>query len=46
MEGWPTSASAQQPRAGVVTTLRGVATVARLAISREIPLKFKDSVFL
>ena len=41
---WPTLALAQSPKAGVVTTLHGVATVARLAAPPEIPLRFKDDV--
>ncbi len=42
---WPTLALAQQPKAGVVTTLQGEATVARAAVPQPIPLKFKDDVF-
>lgn len=38
-------ALAQQPKAGVVTTLQGQATVARPVIPQPIPLKFKDDVF-
>jgi len=41
---WPAFALAQQSAAGVVTTLQGVATVARAAVPQEIPLKFKDDV--
>ncbi|MFQ5899463.1 MAG: FecR domain-containing protein, partial [Candidatus Methylomirabilia bacterium] len=43
---WPTSVLAQLSRAGVVTTIHGVATVARVAMPREIPLKFKDDLFV
>ncbi len=42
---WPTLALGQQTTAGVVTTLQGVATVARAALPQETPLKFKDDVF-
>ena len=41
---WPISALAQEPKAGVVTTLQGAATVARVPLPQEIPLKFKDDV--
>jgi len=42
---WPAFALAQQSPAGVVTTLHGLATVARTAVPQEVPLKFKDDVF-
>lgn len=42
---WPALALAQQPKAGVVTTLQGQATVARAALPQPIPIKFKDDVF-
>ena len=42
---WPAFALAQQPAAGVVTTIHGVATAARVAVPPEIPLKFRDDVF-
>lgn len=41
----PPGALAQEPKAGVVTTLQGAATVARVAVPQELPLKFKDDVF-
>lgn len=39
-------ALAQQPKAGVVTTLQGRAMVARPVLPQPGPLKFKDDVFL
>src|SRR5688500_6052297 len=39
-------ALAQEPRAGVVATLEGVATAARSGLSQPLALKFKDDVFL
>ncbi len=42
---WPVPVQAQQPKAGEVTTIHGVATVARPALPQELPLKFKDDVF-
>ncbi|HUF92322.1 MAG TPA: FecR domain-containing protein [Candidatus Limnocylindria bacterium] len=42
---WPTLVLGQD-RAGVVTTLEGVATVTRAAIAQPVALKFKDDVFL
>ena len=42
---WPALALAQQPKAGVVTTLQGQATVARAALPQPLPIKFKDDVF-
>src|SRR5258706_9546323 len=42
----PAAAPAQGPRAGVVTTLRGTATVARTTATEPAPLKFKDDVFV
>jgi hypothetical protein len=43
----PIAAHAQPaPRAGVVTTLQGSATVARASAPQGTPLKFKDDVFL
>lgn len=41
---WPTPALAQEPRAGVVTTLHGQATLTRAVLPRPVPLKFKDDV--
>ncbi len=43
---WPALALAQAPKAGVVTTLQGQATVARPVLPRPIPLRFKDDVLL
>ncbi len=37
---------AQAARAGVVSTLRGTATVARVSLPEPEPLKFRDSVFV
>ena len=43
---WPALALAQQPsKAGVVTALRGQATVARIALPQPALLHFKDDVF-
>lgn len=42
----PVVASGQSPRAGVVTTLQGTATVARATAPRPIPLRFRDDVFV
>src|SRR5437867_13246648 len=42
---WPTLASAQASKAGVVTTLEGNVTVTRVALPPQ-PLKFKDDVFV
>jgi len=41
----PASAFAQPTKAGVVTTVRGTATVSRASLSQPVPLKFKDDVF-
>jgi len=41
---WP--ALAQQPKAGVVTTLQGAAMVTRAPVRQETPLKFRDDLFL
>ena len=41
----PAAAPAQSPRAGVVTTLQGTATVARTSAPEPAPLKFRDDVF-
>lgn len=43
---WPAMALGQAQRAGVVTTLEGNVTAARVALPRPVPLKFKDEVFL
>ena len=43
---WPTLVLAQQPKVGVVSALQGVATVARLPVPQEVPLRFKDDVLL
>jgi hypothetical protein len=43
---FPTLVSAQAPRAGVVTTLQGTATVARATAPQPAPLRFRDDVFL
>ena len=42
---WPAFVLAQQP-AGVVTTLQGTATVTRAPAPQELPLKFRDDLFL
>lgn len=42
---WPALTFAQQPKAGVITTLQGQATVARPALPQPVSLKFKDDVF-
>lgn len=42
---WLPQALAQQPKAGVITTLQGQATVARPALPQPVALKFKDDVF-
>ncbi len=42
---WPTLALAQEPRAGVVSTLHGQATLTRAVLPGPVPLKFKDDVF-
>jgi hypothetical protein len=42
----PALALAQQPKAGVVTTVHGQAMVARAVLPQPAPLKFKDDVFL
>jgi hypothetical protein len=42
---WPTLSPAQAPELGVVTTLQGEATVARVSGGSALPLKFKDAVF-
>lgn len=42
----PPLAWADSPGIGVVTTLSGTATVARASLSRPLPLRFKDDVFL
>jgi hypothetical protein len=41
----PGRAAAQEEKAGVVTSLRGQAVVARPVIQQPLPLKFKDDVF-
>ena len=41
----PVAAPAQTPKAGVVTTLHGTATVARASAPAPTPLKFRDDVF-
>lgn len=43
---WPTTVLALKSKAGVVTTIHGVATVSRVAVPQAIPLKFKDDVFV
>jgi hypothetical protein len=43
---WPSLATAQATRAGVVTTLEGTVTARRVALPAPVPLKFKDDVFL
>jgi hypothetical protein len=42
----PSLAQAQQPRAGVVTTLEGNVSARRVALPGPVPLRFKDDVFL
>lgn len=42
----PPSAFTQEPRAGVVTTVEGRATVARLTLPQPQPLRFRDDIFL
>src|SRR5438034_10722754 len=42
----PTLGQAQESRAGVVTTLEGRVTAARVALPQPVALKFKDDVFL
>ena len=42
----PSIVAGQQVRAGVVTTVRGSATVTRQAPSQPAPLRFKDDVFV
>ncbi len=42
---WPTLVLAQQPKAGVVTTLQGQAVVARPIIPQPVPLKFVATSF-
>src|SRR5712691_3436206 len=42
----PTAAFAQEPRAGVVTTLEGNVSARRVALPDPVSLKFKDDVFL
>jgi len=44
--GVPTIALGQAARAGVVTTLQGMATVARSTAPQPMPLKFRDDVFV
>ena len=41
----PRPAPAQQPRAGIVTTVEGPVTVTRAALREPAPLKFRDEVF-
>lgn len=43
---WPAESLAQPPKAGVVTTIHGTATVARAAIPEGHPLRFRDDLFL
>ena len=43
---WPTAALAQASKAGVVTTLEGRVTAARVALPQPVALRFKDDVFL
>jgi FecR protein len=43
---WPAMALGQAQRAGVVTTLEGNVTAARVALPQPLPLKFRDEVFL
>jgi len=42
----PPGAIAQQPKAGVVTTLEGNVSARRVALPDPVPLKFKDDVLL
>jgi hypothetical protein len=42
----PSAALAQQPRAGVVTTLEGNVSARRVALPGPVSLKFKDDVFM
>src|SRR5438132_7193656 len=42
----PALGEAQESRAGVVTTLEGRVTAARVALPQPVALKFKDDVFL
>ena len=42
----PAASPAQSPKAGVVTTLKGTATVARASAPEPAPLKFRDDVFV
>src|SRR5262245_9542936 len=42
----PVLATAQEVKAGVVTSLQGQAVVARPVIQQPLPLKFKDDVFV
>jgi hypothetical protein len=46
--GWPLAApaQAQEPKAGVVTNLKGSAMVARATATEPSPLKYRDDVFL
>ncbi len=46
MLSFPTIASAQAAKAGVVTTLQGTATVARATAVEPAPLRFRDDVFI
>jgi hypothetical protein len=43
---WPTAVLAQASKAGVVTTLEGRVTAARVALPQPVALRFKDDVFL
>lgn len=43
---WPTLVFGQQPKAGIVSTLEGSATAARVALPQPVSLRFKDDVFL
>jgi hypothetical protein len=43
---FPTPTLAQTTKAGVVTTLRGTATVERQSATRAQPLKFRDDIFV
>ncbi|MBI1963511.1 MAG: hypothetical protein HYS37_09075, partial [Candidatus Rokubacteria bacterium] len=42
----PRPAPAQQPRAGIVTTVEGPVTVTRAALREPALLKFRDEVFV
>src|SRR5713101_8893106 len=42
----PTVALAQEPRAGVVTTVEGQALLGRPTLSQPVSLKFKDDLFV